>query len=275
MSGPAAAAAAIAARAPGFAPRAGLVLGSGLDGVAAAIAARAKLSYRDIPGFPAPSVSGHAGEAVLGLFAGIPIVCLKGRAHYYEGAPASQVSTPIRTLRLLGCEILVLTNAAGALRADFAPGSLMLIADHINLMGTNPLVGPNEDAFGPRFPALDDAYDAALRAQMRRAAARTGVALAEGVYLACLGPNFETAAEVRAFARLGADAVGMSTAPETIIARHCGLRVVGVSVITNLATGLGGQTHSHAETLAAAERAADDLTRLIGAFLEGVGDAGR
>jgi xanthosine phosphorylase len=172
----------------------------------------------------------------------------------------------IRTLKVLGCEILVLTNAAGSLRREAGPGSLMLITDHINLQPVNPLTGPNDDEFGPRFPPLDDAYDPGLRVQMHAAAGDAGLALHDGVYLALLGPSFETAAEIRAYGRLGADAVGMSTVPEAIVARHCGLRVAAVSAITNLAVGLGDAPLSHAQTLAVAKQCAGDMERLLAAF---------
>jgi xanthosine phosphorylase len=183
----------------------------------------------------------------------------------------------VRALRAAGAEILVLTNAAGSLRPEVGPGRLMAITDHINLTGTNVLMGPNDDAVGERFPPMADAYDPELLGELRAAAAETGVALAEGVYLAVSGPSFETAAEIRAFARLGADAVGMSTVHETTVARHCGLRVVAVSAITNLAEGMSDVPLSHAQTLRDGERAAGDLSRVLLGFLAriGGGDAGR
>ncbi|MGH6959583.1 MAG: purine-nucleoside phosphorylase, partial [Dongiaceae bacterium] len=174
----------------------------------------------------------------------------------------------VRTLKLIGCDILVLTNAAGSLRRDAGAGSLMLISDHINFQPFNPLTGPNDGEFGPRFPALDEAYDPALRALFRAAAAETGIGLPEGVYLACLGPSFETPAEVRAFGRLGADAVGMSTVPEVIVARHCGLRVAAISAITNLAVGLGDTPISHEQTLQEAAKAVEKLQQLLIAFMQ-------
>ena len=175
---------------------------------------------------------------------------------------------PVRALKAAGAEAILVTNAAGSLRPEVGPGSLMAISDHINLLGVNPLTGPNDDAVGPRFPSLRDAYDPELRATLHGAADRLGVALAEGVYLATAGPSFETPAEIRAFRTLGADAVGMSTVPEVILARHAGLRVVAVSAITNLAEGMGGEALSHEQTLRHAEVAAKDLTRLIVAFCE-------
>ncbi len=269
------AAAAIRGRAPGAAPRVGIVLGSGLGAIAESVIRPTVIGYGDIPGFPRPSVAGHAGRLLIGELAGVPVACLQGRVHLYEGTAGAAVRLFVRTLKLIGCQILILTNAAGSLRRDVGPGSLMLITDHINLQPFNPLVGPNDDDFGPRFPPLEDAYDPRLAAAMRAAARRSGIALHEGVYLACLGPSFETPAEVRAFARLGADAVGMSTVPEAIVARHCGLRVAAVSAITNLAVGLGDTPLSHEQTLREATRAAGDLQRLLRAFLEGLGDGGR
>jgi purine-nucleoside phosphorylase len=249
-------------------PRAGLVLGSGLGALADAVADAVAIPYAELPGFPPGGVEGHAGRLVLGTLAGVPVAVLQGRAHLYEGTDPAQVLVPIRTLRALGAELVLLTNAAGSLRDDVGPGRLMAIADHINLMGTNPLVGPNEPAIGPRFPSLRDAYDPALLTALDEAARALGIDLAEGVYLAVTGPSFETPAEIRAFRTLGADAVGMSTIPEVIAARHCGLRVAAVSAITNLAEGMGDQALSHEQTLASAAAAAGDLQRLLTRLLE-------
>ncbi len=256
----------IAVRAAGLKPRFGLVLGSGLGAVADSIRPTAIIAYRDVPGFPASAVAGHAGQLVLGHFERIPIACMMGRAHPYEGTPPAALRLPIRAMRLLGCEAVVLTNAAGSLKPTLPPGRLMIVADHINMMGVNPLVGANDEEFGPRFPALDGLYDEELRARLRRAAAHTGVGIGEGVYLATLGPSFETAAEIRAFRTLGADAVGMSTVPEAIVARHCGLKVAAISVITNLGAGLDAAMHGHDRTLAEAARAAGDMARLLTSF---------
>jgi xanthosine phosphorylase len=267
MATPEEAAAAIRARAPGFAPRVGLVLGSGLGAIADGIGDGGTIDYRDIPGFPRPSVDGHAGRLRLGPLGGVPVACLQGRVHPYEGAGGEAIRLYVRTLKLIGCRILVLTNAGGSLRPEVGAGSLVAITDHINMQPGNPLVGPNDDAFGPRFPALEDAYDADLLARLRAAAAAAGIALHDGVYLATLGPSFETSAEIRAYRRLGADVVGMSTVPEVIVARHCGLRVAAISAITNLAVGLGDTPLSHAQTLAEAAKAGDDLRRLLLEFL--------
>jgi len=261
------AAAVLAERAPDR-PRVGIVLGSGLGAVADAITDPVVVGYDDLPGFPRPTVEGHAGRAVLGRIAGVPVAVLQGRAHLYEGEPMDALRVPVRALRGAGAEILVLTNAAGSLRAEVGPGRLMAITDHINLTGTNVLIGPNDPTVGVRFPPLRDAYDSALLDDLTQAARELDVALARGVYLAVSGPSFETAAEIRAFAALGADAVGMSTVHETIVARHCGLRVAAVSAITNLAEGMSEAPLSHEQTLRDAERAADDLSRLLVRFLE-------
>ena len=265
-----AAAAMLSERAPAP-PRVGVVLGSGLGAVAEAVSDPVTVDYGQLPGFPRPTVAGHAGRAVLGYVSGVPVAVLQGRAHLYEGGDPEAIRAPVRALREVGAEILVLTNAAGSLRAEFGPGSLMAISDHINLTGVNVLTGPNDAGIGPRFPSMRDAYDPELLGRLRASAAELGVALGQGVYLAVSGPSFETAAEIRAFAALGADAVGMSTVHETIVARHCGLRVVAISAITNLAEGLSDVELSHEQTLRDADRAAGDLTRLLLAFLPRIG----
>jgi xanthosine phosphorylase len=249
----------IAARAP----RLGIVLGSGLGAVAEALEDAESIPYTELPDFPAPSVHGHAGTLWLGTLAGLPVACLQGRKHIYEGGDPGAMRGPVRALKAAGAEALFITNAAGSLNAEVGPGSLMAISDHINMLGVNPLTGPNDDAIGPRFPSLRDAYDPELRATLHAAADELGIALADGVYLATAGPSFETPAEIRAFRTLGADAVGMSTVPEAILARHAGLEVVAVSAITNLAEGMGGEALSHEQTLKYANQAAGDLTNLI------------
>jgi xanthosine phosphorylase len=248
-------------------PRVGVVLGSGLGAVADAVEDAVVVGYEELPGFPRPTVFGHAGRAVLGSISGVPVAVLQGRAHLYEGGDLDALRTPVRALRAAGAEILVLTNAAGSLRPSVGPGSLMAITDHINMTGVNLLAGPNDDAIGPRFPSLRDAYDPLLLDLLRDSAREVGVELAEGVYLAVSGPSFETPAEIRAYATLGADAVGMSTVQETILARHCGLRVAAVSVITNLAEGMSDEPLSHEQTLRAAESGAGDLSRLLLEFI--------
>ena len=207
---------------------------------------------------------------MLGTIGEVPVAVLQGRAHLYEGIDPELVRTPVRALKAAGAEVLLLTNAAGSLRPDLGPGRLMLISDHINMSGINVLSGPNEDELGERFTSLGDAYDPELRERLRAGAAEIGVELGEGVYLAVSGPSFETAAEIRAFRTLGADAVGMSTVHETIVARHCGLRVAAVSAITNLAEGLSAEPLSHEQTLRDAARAAADLAPLVTEFVEGL-----
>src|SRR3954463_12014438 len=263
MSSAAEAAAAIQARAPGFTPRVGLVLGSGLGALVDELEGAVHIPYADIPGFRVGTVAGHAGGLSLGTLDGTPVACFQGRSHVYEGIESSAVTMPVRTLRLLGAEILVLTNAAGSLRAEAGPGSLVALSDHINLQGFNPLVGPNEDEVGPRFPTLLDAYDPELRAGLHAAADELGTPLHDGVYLAVSGPSFETPAEIRAFKTRGADLVGMSTVPEAIVARHCGLRVAAVSVVTNLAEGMGDVALSHEQTLEEAHRGAERLAPVL------------
>jgi xanthosine phosphorylase len=251
-------------------PRVGIVLGSGLGAVAEAVEDPVVVGYEELPGFPRPSVEGHAGKAVIGSIGGVPVTVLQGRAHLYETRPPGDpdaVRTPVRALRAAGASVLVLTNAAGSLRPEVGPGSLMAITDHINLTGVNLLMGPNDDSIGPRFPSLRDAYDPALLQTLRESARDARVDLAEGVYLAVTGPSFETPAEIRAFRTLGADAVGMSTVQETIVARHCGLRVVAVSVITNLAEGMIDEALSHEQTLSAAHAGAAELSRLLLEFI--------
>ena len=252
----------------GFEPRVGVVLGSGLGAVADAVEQPVEIGYGELPGFPKPGVEGHAGRAVLGRIGDVPVAVLQGRAHLYEGVDQDLVRTPVRALRAAGAEILLLTNAAGSLRPEMGPGSLMVISDHVNMSGVNVLAGPNEDELGDRFTNLRDAYDPRLRAGLRDAAGELGIELSEGVYLAVSGPSFETPAEIAAFRTLGADAVGMSTVHETIVARHCGLRVAAVSAITNLAEGMSDEPVSHEQTLRDAARAAADLAPLLTRFVE-------
>lgn len=258
--------------APGLSPRVALVLGSGLGALAERIAAPVVLPYAALPGFPEPQVEGHAGRLVLGRLGEVPggveVACLQGRAHPYEGQGIGAMKVPVRAMKLIGCELIYLTCAAGSLRPEVGAGRLMAITDHLNLLGGNPLTGPNDADFGPRFPSLADAYDPALRAVQQAAAAELGIDLAEGVYAAWPGPSFETPAEVRMIRSLGADAVGMSVVPECILARHCGLRVTATAVITNLGVGLSADPVDHAQTLRVAAAAGHDLARLLLRFLE-------
>ena len=265
---PAQAAAIVRQRAPGFAPRVALVLGSGLGPLADRVEDATTISYADLPGFPEPGVEGHAGRLVLGTLGGTQVACLQGRAHAYEGRGYDVMATAVRTMRAIGCEAIYLTCAAGSLRLEVGAGRLMTITDHINLQGGNPLVGPNDAEIGPRFPPLADAYDPALAARQAAVAAELGIDLASGVYCAWLGPSFETPAEVRMIKGLGADAVGMSTVPECILARHCGLKVTATAVITNLGVGLSDDPVDHDQTLSAANAAGADLARLITRWLE-------
>lgn len=265
----------IKARKPGFAPRAALILGSGLGVLAEQMLDAVSISYADLPGFPISTVHGHAGELVLGTLAGVPVVCMKGRGHFYEGYGAAVMTSAVRTFKLIGCEMLLVTNAAGSLRPEVDAGSVVVLSDHINLLPGSPMAGPNDERFGPRFFSMANAYDAELRAMIKETAAAKGITLNEGVYLACPGPNFETAAEIRAFKALGADVVGMSVVPEVISARHCGLKVAGISAITNLAEGLTPFPLSHEQTLKYAAVAAKDLVTLIHSFIERLGSTPR
>ena len=266
----------IRAKAPRFEPHVALVLGTGIGGLAEAVENPTTIGYGDLLGFPQSTVEDHAGQMVLGNLAGVAVACMQGRVHLYEGHAAADLALPIRALKLVGCEILLLTNAAGSLNADFLPGSLMMLSDHINMTGANPLIGANDERFGPRFPDMTEAYDKGLRRRFAVAATSLSITLHEGVYLALLGPNFETPAEIRAFRTLGADAVGMSTVPECLVARHSGMRVAAISTITNLAAGMTDEELSHEQSLAVGAEAAKDLSRLLPAFLEtlspGTGD---
>jgi purine-nucleoside phosphorylase len=252
-------------RLPQACPRVALVLGSGWGGVAAALRSPVRVPYADLPGFPVPSVQGHASDLVWGHLGQHEVVVLTGRKHTYETGQADGMKLPLRTLRDWGCEVLVQTNAAGSLRADLPPGSLMALSDHLNLPQLSPLVG--EPGNG-RFVSMLDAYDPSLRAQALASAQASGSTLHEGVYAWFLGPQFETPAEIRMAQRLGADAVGMSTVPETIIARHLGLKVLAVSLITNMGAGLSAEALSHAHTLAQAQLAGDQAARVLTAVVE-------
>jgi purine-nucleoside phosphorylase len=243
-------------------PRIGLVLGSGLGAFAKTLEEPTAIPFREIPHFPGSSVSGHQGALVLGRSGSVPVAVMAGRAHYYEGHPLDQVVFPVRVLRGLGAEVLIVTNAAGSVNTGFAPGDLMIIDDHINLIG-NPLIGPNEESLGPRFPDMSDAYDARLRQAAEEACQAAGVTPRRGVYIAMTGPSYETPAEVRMARTLGADAVGMSTAPEVVAARHMGLRVLGISCLTNMAAGVTARKLDHREVLEAGERVKDTLMEVL------------
>lgn len=248
---------------PNFKPKVGIVLGSGLGSFAEQLDNAISISYKDLPGFPSGAVHGHAGQLVLGSLSGVNVVCLQGRAHSYEGDNHDVVKTYVRTLKLLGCEYFLATNAAGSMREEMKPGDLVLITDHINLQPGNPLVGHNDDEFGERFYPLDNAYDSDTRQQLLELSQQNNIHLHQGIYLAVLGPNYETAAEIRAFRTLGADMVGMSTVPEVLVANHCGMKVAVISIVTNYATGLSVTSHSHEAVVQMASTAALKLNHLL------------
>jgi purine-nucleoside phosphorylase len=245
-------------------PRVLVVLGSGLDDVIGGTEVAATLSFADVPGFPPPTVEGHAGRFVLGSVGGTPVLMMQGRLHLYEGRSPATVVLGVRAAKLMGAQALVVTNAAGGVNLGFAPGDIMLITDHLNLTGTSPLLGPNLDELGPRFPGMTGAYDLELQTLARTMALELGEELREGVYAGLLGPAYETPAEVRMLRSLGADAVGMSTVLEVIAARHMGMRVLGLSLVTNMAAG---GTHGHAEVLETSARRAPVLAKLVAGIL--------
>ncbi len=244
-------------------PELGLVLGSGLGFLADQVVDPVFVDYHDLPGFPVSTVPGHAGRLVLGTLADRPVAVMQGRFHYYEGYPMDRITIGVRLMARLGAKAFVITNAAGGIRADLQPGDLMLIRDHINLMGSNPLIGENHDELGPRFPDMSDAYSAELRTQARAVAAGLGILVKEGVYAAFTGPSYETPAEIRLLNILGADTVGMSTIPEVIAATHMGRQVLGISCVSNLAAGISPEPLSHAEVTETADRVRDVFSRLV------------
>jgi len=248
-------------------PRVGLVLGSGLGRLADALDLELVIPFAELPGWSPATAPGHAGRLLFGLLSGVPVVVQQGRLHLYEGHSAGFVVQPVLLMGRLGAETVVLTNAAGGVNPSYGAGTLMAIADHLNLTGRSPLIGPNAPEVGPRFPDMTEVWDADLRARLHAAADAEEVALAEGVYACLLGPSYETPAEVRMLGTLGADAVGMSTALEAVAARWAGMRVCGVSLVTNPGAGLSGGTLSHAEVLAAAEAAGPGLARVIARFV--------
>jgi len=255
----------------GDVPKMAMVLGSGLNDLANSIEDATILSYADLPGFPKPTVAGHAGRMLVGKLGGKPVICMQGRAHAYEGHSETKLAFSTRVLWALGVDILVLTNAAGSLDEAAGPGSLMAITDHINFSGVNPLVGVNDDRFGPRFPDVTAAWDKELTKTLLDCADALNFPLHTGTYIMAKGPNFETPAEIRAFRTMGANAVGMSTVPECLVARHCGMRVCGVSSITNYAAGMTGEELTHDETMEYGAIAAVNLDKLLRAFAERVG----
>lgn len=260
-------------------PKVGIILGSGLGGYASQAQDAVAIPYAEIPHFPQSTVVGHSGKLVLGTVGGVPVAVMQGRVHAYEGYPMEEVTFPARVLGLLGCAKLIVTNAAGGIRADIPPGSLIAISDHINLTGHNAALGPNEERFacikgaGQRFFDMTMAYSPALRKLAHEEAAKQGIALTEGVYIAVLGPSYETPAEIRAFRTLGADMVGMSTVHEVIVARHMGLEVLGISLVTNLAAGVSGDVIHHEEVMDIGRRVEAQFTSLVSALVPQVAAA--
>lgn len=249
-------------------PTVGMVLGSGLGDFADTLEDAVSIPFSQIPNFPTPTAPGHAGALVFGRKRGCDVVVLQGRIHYYEGLSQQELTLPIRVLAALGIQTLVLTNACGGVNLSFHPGDLMLISDHINLSGSNPLIGPNLDSFGPRFPDCSDIYTVSLRSAIKEKAAAAEIGLQEGVYGMYSGPNYETPAEIRMYRILGADVVGMSTVPEALVAAHCGIRVVGISCITNMAAGVLPQKLSHTEVIEVAAQVHDKFQHLLDIVLD-------
>ncbi|MEM6191988.1 xanthosine phosphorylase [Shewanella scandinavica] len=257
----------IRARKPNFSPRAAMILGSGLGAFADNLDNKVVIPYEELDGFPVSTVVGHSGELVLGSLHGVDIVCMKGRGHFYEHQSMKVMTTPVRTFKRLGCELLLVTNAAGSLRPErIGVGSLVIFSDHINTMPGTPMTGANDDSYGPRFFSLANAYDKDLRAEALSVAKAAGIAVNQGVFVSYSGPCFETAAEIRMMQIIGGDVVGMSVVPEVISAAHCGLPVLAVCAITNMAEGLGDVQLSHEQTLTSAKLAEADFIRLIERF---------
>ncbi|MCU8006489.1 xanthosine phosphorylase [Shewanella sp. SM87] len=257
----------IRARKPNFSPRAAMILGSGLGAFADNLDNKVVIPYEELDGFPVSTVVGHSGELVLGSLHGIDIVCMKGRGHFYEHQSMKVMTTPVRTFKRLGCELLLVTNAAGSLRPErIGVGSLVIFSDHINTMPGTPMTGANDYSYGPRFFSLANAYDKDLRAEALSVAKAAGIEVNQGVFVSYSGPCFETAAEIRMMQIIGGDVVGMSVVPEVISAAHCGLPVLAVCAITNMAEGLGDVQLSHEQTLKCAKLAEADFIRLIERF---------
>ncbi|MFX3625568.1 MAG: purine-nucleoside phosphorylase [Ectobacillus sp.] len=244
-------------------PAIGLILGSGLGVLADEIENAVKVPYSEIPNFLISTVEGHAGQLLFGTLEGVTVVAMQGRFHYYEGYDMQKVTFPVRVMKALGVEKLIVTNAAGGVNTSFEPGDLMIISDHINFTGTSPLIGPNDPALGVRFPDMSEAYCKQLRQTAKQAAERLGIKVREGVYVAMSGPTYETPAEVRMVRTLGGDAVGMSTVPEVIVARHSGLKVLGISCISNMAAGILDQPLHHEEVIETTERVKVNFLSLV------------
>jgi purine-nucleoside phosphorylase len=253
-------------------PRIALVLGSGLGGFADSLSDATRIPYAEIPAFPRSTAIGHAGQMVIGKAGGVAVAAMQGRVHLYEGYSAQQVTFPIRVFGRMGIRAVILTNAAGGINLSYSQGALVLIRDHINLQGTNPLVGPNDDHFGVRFPDMTEAYAKSYREFARAAFAKHGLTLHEGVYAGLLGPSYETPAEIEYLRRIGADLVGMSTVAEVIAARHMGIKVLAVSCVTNMAAGILDQPLSHAEVMETGERVKTTFEGLLRAVLPGIAE---
>ena len=246
-----------------FVPKVAIILGSGLGDYAANIQVEKEVPYGDIEGFPVSTVPGHAGKFIFGYIENVPVVCMKGRVHYYEGYPISDVVLPVRLMKMLGAEILFLTNAAGGVNTTFHPGDLMLIRDHIACLSPNPLIGPNIDELGLRFPDMSCVYNKELQDIIRNTAKDNGIYIQEGVYAYLTGPSFESPADIRMMRVLGADAVGMSTVPEAIAANHMGMKICGISCISNLAAGMTQNPLTHEEVQETADMAAAAFQKLV------------
>jgi purine-nucleoside phosphorylase len=244
-------------------PEIGLILGSGLGVLADEIENAVKIPYNEIPEFPVSTVEGHAGQLVFGTLQGKTVVAMQGRFHYYEGYSMDKVTFPVRIMKTLGVTTLIVTNAAGGVNETFQPGDLMIITDHINNMGTNPLIGPNDDDFGVRFPDMSEAYCKNLRQLAKEVAAKLNIPIKEGVYVANTGPSYETPAEIRMIRKLGGDAVGMSTVPEVIVARHANIKVLGISCISNMAAGILDQPLTHDEVIETTEKVKSNFLALV------------
>ena len=244
-------------------PKVAIILGSGLGDLVDFVEDKEEIDYKDIPNFPVSTVVGHAGKLVFGKINNTEVLLMQGRFHFYEGYSMKEVTYPVYVMKQLGIEKLIVTNASGGINEDFEPGTLMIINDFINFMGTNPLIGKNDERFGVRFPDMSEAYSLELIKKAKDVADSLNICYKEGVYMGCTGPNYETAAEIRAFKTLGADAVGMSTVPETIVANYLGLKVLGISCITNMATGIQKFKHSHDRVVETAKKASENFCKWV------------
>ena len=254
-------------------PAVGVILGSGLGQLVDRMTDAVAIDYRDLPHFPAPTVAGHAGRLVIGRIEGVPVMAMQGRFHYYEGHDMRTIAFPTAFMQRFGARTLIVSNSAGGINRDFTPGDLMLITDHLNLVGTNPLIGLNDERLGPRFPDMTEPYSLRLIALAEAAAAELGTSLRHGVYAGLSGPCYETAAEIRYLERIGADAVGMSTVPEVIVARYLGMEILGISCVTNMATGIAKVKHAHEEVVRIANEASARFCAVVAATIGKLGAA--